>query len=122
MRAMPIVSIVIALGLILGLFTAIGLNDAMDGPTTEIDQEVNDTAEEAEKTEIDPDEAGETGFLSFTISGVLTVWSIMQTVVFLPSTLETLGFPTAFASMIGHGAQIVVAIGIVQVVIGNEVR
>ena len=122
MRAMPIVALVIALGLVLSMFAMLGVTDLMNGPDTVLEDEVEQTANDSENVDVDPDEAGEGGFLSFTVSGVRAVMGIMYTAVFLPSTLRTLGFPNAFATFAGHGAQIVVAVGLVQVIIGNEVR
>lgn len=122
MRAMPLIALVVSFGLVLGIFGALGVTDMLNGPETTIDGEVEDVADESEDQEIDPDEAGEGGFISFTLSGLGAILSIFHVALFLPSTLTTLGMPWPVARILGHGIQIVVSLGIIQVVIGDEVR
>ncbi|WP_162989923.1 hypothetical protein [Natronorubrum halophilum] len=123
MRGMPVVAFVVSLGLILGMYSAIGMTDLVGGPQdTELQGEVEEKAEEQNDSSINPDEAGEGGFLSFTVSAIREVIGILQLIVFLPKTLEALGFPGPFATAAGHGSQIVIGIMIANAWLGDGLR
>lgn len=47
--------------------------------------------------------------------------SVVSIIVFFPSALETLGAPSWFARIVGHGFQILVGLGIAQIVRGTEI-
>lgn len=122
MRGMPVIAFVVSLGLILGMFGALGVTELVGGPSTEIDGEVQSEAEQQNVSEVNPDEAGEGGFISFSISAIRGVIDIMHLIVFIPSTLMTLGFPETFARAAGHGAQIVIGLTIANAWLGDSIR
>ncbi|PCR89433.1 hypothetical protein CP557_02105 [Natrinema ejinorense] len=119
---MPIIALVVSFGLVLGMFGALGVTDMFNGPQTQVEDEVASTAEEQNESQIDPNEAGEGGFISFTVSAVREVAGILHLVVFLPSTLASIGFPWPFARAAGHGAQIVIGVTLANAWLGDAIR
>jgi hypothetical protein len=122
-RVLPLVALVVSLGLVLGMFSMLGIFD-VSGATVDsgLSDEVEETAEEQEASNIDPDEGGQGGFLSFTVSAISNLKSLIMIPVFLPSTLQSLGFPSAFATAVGRAVQFVIALGLMQIATRGEIR
>lgn len=121
MRMMPILAVVVALGLSLTVLAGLGISDEFgDDGDVGLSEEINDTANQDEA--VSPDEGDDGGFFSFLVDGLATIRNMMGIVVYLPSTLESLGAPAVLARAIGHGSQLVIAIGMVQVALQYDIR
>lgn len=114
---MGVLAIAFAIGFSLIMFQMVGMSSLFvnDSPDTGIEGEVKDSAESAENTSVDPEES--TGFFSFVTGGYAALKTMLGVVAYLPATLESLGFPPAFAWLVGRGSQLVLALGSIQIVL-----
>ncbi|SNZ06173.1 hypothetical protein SAMN06269185_1074 [Natronoarchaeum philippinense] len=122
MRVMPLIALTVGLGLIITLYTGLGMM-SMSGPSVEsgLSDEVEDTANETQNPNIDPDEGGSGGFLSFAVSALSNLKSLFMVPVYLPTTLQSLGAPAPFAEIVGRGIQIVIGVGLIEVALRYDI-
>ena len=122
MRMVPLLAITVCLGLSLFMLGGLGVSDHLgESGQTGLEQEVADQAEQNES--LDPDEGDEGGgFFSFVVSGLSIVRQMVSMMLFLPSTLMSFGVPEVAARAIGHGIQLVIMLGLVQVALQWEVK
>lgn len=122
MRMLPVVAIAFGLGFTLILFNMVGAFALFDSShsTQPIEGEVQDAAADAENESIDPEE--NTGFFSYVSGALGTLGSVVGIVAFLPSTLESIGFPRPVAWLVGRSSQVVIMLGLIQIAIQWEVR
>lgn len=122
MRLMPLLTMAVALAMALSMLTLSGVGGELGhSPDTQIEGELEDTAGEIDEDEFDPDEGGDS-LLGSTVAAINTLRSMVGMIIFLPSTLESLGAPGYFARIVGHGAQLVIGLGLAQVIRGFEIR
>lgn len=123
MKMLPALAVAFGIGSILIFYSAIGLWGVFDGGAGEnepIAGEVNETVEEANNTDVDPQE--NTGFFSFVGSVLGSLTTLVSVLTSTPRVLQNIGFPAAFAELLGRGLQVVLVIGLLQVAIRWEVR
>lgn len=121
MRMMPLLAVVISLGLSMMILGGLGVSDYLgDGGQVGLEEEIESQANSDQS--IDPEEGDDGGFLSFVVSSISQMRDLTKMMVFLPSTLESLGAPAVVARAIGHGAQLVIVVGLVQVALQYNVR
>jgi len=121
MRMMPLLSVVVAMGLAMMILGGLGVSDYFgDDQERQLENEVADEANEDRSLE--PESGDDGGFFSFVIGALGTLRDLMGLAVFLPSTLQSFGLPFVVARAIGHGIQLVIAVGIAQVAIQWEVK
>ena len=122
MRMMPILAIVVSLGLSMMVLGGLGVSDYFgDGGQVGLEDEIEDQAQD-QNSSIDPEEGEDGGFLSFVVSGLGQIRSLMGLTLFLPSTLESMGAPTVVARALGHGTQLVILVGLVQIAIQFRIQ
>ena len=122
MRMVPLLAVTVCLGLSLFFLGGLGVSDYFgEGGQTGLEEEIAEQAEEDES--LDPDEGDDGGgFFSFVVSGLSTIRSIASMMLFLPSTLMSFGVPEVVARGVGHGIQLVIVLGLVQVALQFEVK
>jgi len=120
MRLMPILFLGVSLAIAFGIggLIATELNQTQD---VEIDGEFEDTAESQEGEEFDPDEGGDS-LLGSTVAALNTVQSMISVLIFMPSALRSLGLHPVGARFFGHLIQLVIALGLAQLIRGFEIR
>lgn len=119
-RMMPILAALVALGLSFMILGGLGISDytGSDGQTG-LQEEIEDQAGQNES--IQSEESSEGGFISFVIGAVSQVRELAGLILFLPGTLMSFGMPPVVARAIGHGTQILVTLGIIQVALRWEI-
>ncbi|KDE56679.1 hypothetical protein EL22_25250 [Halostagnicola sp. A56] len=121
MKLMPLLTLGLAFALAFSMVTLSGVGPQLGhSPDSGIQGEFNDTASDAESGQFDPDEGGDS-LLGSTVAALSMVQSALGVVVFLPSTLSSIGAPGWFASLAGRVIQIVIALGLAQIVRGFEI-
>ena len=122
MRIMPVVAIAFALGFTLLAFNMVGAGSIFetDRGTTAIEGEVEEQTERAQEETVDPEE--DTGFFSYIGSGLSTFRQILTVLAYLPSALESVGFPDTAAWLVGRSVQIGAVLGVLQIALQWEVR
>ncbi|ARS89916.1 hypothetical protein [Natrarchaeobaculum aegyptiacum] len=120
---MPVLVFAIAVALSISAFQLSGVADELGhSPETDIDEQFDTAAEETTDGEFDPDEGGGDSLLGSTIQAVNTVTSIGSVLIYLPSTLEALGFPGWFATLFGRVSQLILALGFAQLIRGFVIQ
>lgn len=122
MRMMPLFAVVVAMGLSITMLGALGVSGYFGETDTGLGDEFEGEAELDPDQTIGAEEGDDTGFLSFVIGGAREITNLVGLIVFLPSTLQSLGFPGAASRALGHGIQLVITLGIIQVYLQWEVR
>lgn len=119
---MPVLGFALALAIAISMITLSGFGAEIgQDPNTDIDEQFEESASESEEVDFDPDEGGDS-LLGSTVAAMRTVETVLGVVVYLPSTIESLGAPGWFATLFGRGTQIVMALGIAQIIRGFEIR
>jgi len=122
MRMIPTLGIVVALGLAMIVLSGLGVTGFFgdNGGQVALEEEVEQEAQE--DRDVSPEEGNNGGFISFVLSGLDDLTDLMGMAVFLPNTLRSLGAPAVVARAIGHGVQLVIALGTIKVAISNQVE
>jgi hypothetical protein len=120
-RMMPVLGAVLAVGLSMMVLGGLGITD-YTGTAGESGLQDEIENEAGENESIQSEESDEGGFISFVIGAVGQMRDLMSLVLFLPDTLMSLGMPNVVARAVGHGTQIVLAVGMVQVALRWEVQ
>ncbi len=119
---MPALTLGLAVAIAFSVITLSGVGGLLGhGGDAQIEEEFEGTAEESEDTDFDPDEGGDS-LLGSTVAGLNVLLSMGSVLVFLPSSLQSIGMPQFGAQVLGHSIQLVFAIGIAQFVRGFEIR
>ena len=122
MKLMPVISLAIAIAIAFSMFTLSGVAFELGhDPQTDIDDEFEETAEDSRNPEFDADEGGDS-LLGSTVAAIRAVQNIIGVVAYLPSSLEALGSPGWFATIVGRTTQIIILLGIAQIIRGFEIR
>ena len=125
MRMMPVLAATLALGLAVGIVGGLGLSLSPGGGPAEGEEALSEqVADEAgEDGSLEPEDGTETGgMLSFAISAVAELRRVVGILMFLPAALRDLGLPAEAARALGHGVQVVVAIGLLQATLQFNIR
>lgn len=119
---MPVMTLAFAIAIAFSMISLSGVGSELGhSPQSGIDSEFEETAESAEEEEFDPDEGGDS-LLGSTVAALSVVQSALGVVVYLPSALQSIGFPGWFAEITGRAAQIIMALGLAQIIRGFEIR
>jgi hypothetical protein len=126
MRTILPVGAVIALGLVLLLFTGSGFNALVTGDanTNSLQDQLQDTSNETnvdDSTVVEGsrETSGDGSIVGIAIGGASRLLGIVGLVALLPRTLQQLGFPTWFATPLGSVASLIAAVGIIQFIAGR---
>jgi hypothetical protein len=126
MRTILPVGAVIALGLVLLLFTGSGFNALVTGDanTNSLQDQLQDTSNETnvdDSTVVEGsrETSGDGSIVGIAIGGASRLLGIVGLVALLPRTLQQLGFPAWFAVPLGSVASLIAAVGIIQFIAGR---
>jgi len=121
MRMLPLLAAVVALGLSMMMLGGLGVTDYFgDSGESGLQDEVESEAGENET--IQSEESQEGGFISFVVGAIDQIRDMATLMLFLPSTLMSFGVPEIVARAVGHGTQLLISLGLVQVALRWEVR
>lgn len=116
MRTITVLAAVVSLGLSMMIIGGLGVSDYLGSSgETGLQKAVNDSANSEDS--LNPDEGDDGGFFSFVAGAINTMRDTFGLLVFLPSTLASLGLPDPAARAIGHSIQLIVTIALVQIAI-----
>jgi hypothetical protein len=126
MRTLYPLGAVIALGLVLLLFTGSGFNAlvAGDANTQGLQDELRDTNNQSDLSngtvvEGSRETGGQGSIVGIAIGGAQKLLRIVQLVALLPRTLIQLGFPVWFAAPVGGVASLIASVGVIQFISGR---
>jgi hypothetical protein len=121
MRMMPLLTVVVALGLSMMILGGLGVSDWLGtAGSTGLEEDIEDSS--SQDNTLQPEEGDEGGFFSFVVSGLRQIRDTVSLLLFLPSTLNSFGAPPVVSRAIGHGIQLIITIGLVQVALRWEVK
>lgn len=122
MRLMPVLTLGLALALAFSMVALSGVGPELgNAPESDIDDEFEDTAEVADEDEFDPDEGGDS-LLGSTVAAVSVLRNMFGVLVYTPSAIQSLGAPGWFATISGRTLQLIMALGIAQVIRGYTIQ
>jgi len=115
-----------ALGLALLLLGGLGVSFGGDIGDSDGQQDLQDelgNTTDNGTPQLEPEQGNDGGgFFSFAVGALSEMRSIVSVILFLPGALEDLGLPSEAAAAMGHGVQLVIAIGLVQVALRYTIR
>ena len=126
MRFMPVLLAAMAFALTLALFSTSGVGAYIGlGPGVG-EAQIEGAAEELEgedgdiESELEPEEGASAGLLGDVVAATRGALSIGGMVLWMPSTLESIGMPGYAARIFGHAFQILLGLWIFQILRGTE--
>jgi hypothetical protein len=121
MRMMPLLAVTVAIGLSMMILGGLGVTDWYgQAGDSRLPEDIEQSS--SQDNTLEPDEGDNGGFFSFVVSGLRQIRDLVGLLLFLPSTLNSFGAPPVVSRAIGHGIQLIITIGLVQVAIQWEVK